>query len=98
MRGIVEGHEFRWCTIRRSNLTADLRCMLNKRAGKATLLWIAGHYGIAGNEEADACVKQAAAITKGIHPTSLLRPSQCTSPLNTYGPTVFPLQNKGCLH
>ncbi len=50
--------------------------MLNKRAGKAPLLWIAGHYGIAGNEEADACVKQAAAITKGIHPTSLLRPSR----------------------
>ncbi len=34
--------------------TADLRCMLNKRTGKATLLCILGYHGIAGNEEADA--------------------------------------------
>ncbi len=39
--------------------------MLNKRARKVTLLWIPGHHGIAGNEEADACVKQAAAIKQG---------------------------------
>ncbi len=45
--------------------TADLRRMLNKRAGKTTLLWIPGHHGIAGNEEVDACAKQAAAITGG---------------------------------
>ncbi len=31
--------------------------------GKYTLLWIPGRHGIAGNEEADACAKQAAAIT-----------------------------------
>ncbi len=41
--------------------------MLNKRAGKTTLLWIPGHHGIAGNEEADACAKQAAGITDGAH-------------------------------
>ncbi len=35
--------------------TTDLRRMLNKRARKATLLWIPGHHGIADNEEADAC-------------------------------------------
>ncbi len=43
--------------------TADLRCMLSKRAGNTTLLWIPGHHRIAVNEEADACAKQAAAIT-----------------------------------
>ncbi len=32
--------------------TADLRSMLDKRAGKTTLHWIPGHHGIAGNEEA----------------------------------------------
>ncbi len=35
--------------------TTDLRRMLNKRAEKTTLLWITGHHGIAGNEEAGAC-------------------------------------------
>ncbi len=39
--------------------------MLNNRAGKTTLLWIPGHHGVAGNEEADACAKQVAAITDG---------------------------------
>ncbi len=29
--------------------TTDLRRMLNKRAGKTTLLWIPGHHEIAGN-------------------------------------------------
>ncbi len=41
--------------------------MLNKRGGKVTLLWIPGPQGIAGNEEADACAKQAAAITDSAH-------------------------------
>ncbi len=45
--------------------TTGLRRMLNKRAGKTTLLWIPGHHGIAGNEEADAYAKQVAAITNG---------------------------------
>ncbi len=39
--------------------------MLTKRVGKTTPLWIPGHHGITGNEEADACTKQAAAITDG---------------------------------
>ncbi len=37
--------------------------MSNKRAGKTTLFCIPGHHGVVGNEEADACAKQAAAIT-----------------------------------
>ncbi len=45
--------------------TTYLRRILSKRAGKTTLLWIQGHHGIAGNEEADACARQAAAITDG---------------------------------
>ncbi len=45
--------------------TADLRRMLNKRAGKTTPLWIPGHHGIAGNEEAGGCAEQMAAITDG---------------------------------
>ncbi len=43
--------------------TAYLRHKINKRAGKTNLLGISGHHWIAGNEEADACAKQAAAIT-----------------------------------
>ncbi len=39
--------------------------MLTKRTEKTTLLWIPGHS--AGTEEADACAKQAAAITDGAH-------------------------------
>ncbi len=34
-------------------------------AGKTALLWIPGHHGVAGNEEAMPCAKQAAAITDG---------------------------------
>ncbi len=45
--------------------TTDLRRMLSKRAGKTSLLWIPGHHRITGNEEADACAKQAAAVTDG---------------------------------
>ncbi len=45
--------------------TKDLRRMLYKRTDKTTLLWIPGHHGITGNEEANACAKQAAAITDG---------------------------------
>ncbi len=45
--------------------TTDLWRMLNKRAGKTTLLSIPGHHRIAGNEETDACAKQAAAIADG---------------------------------
>ncbi len=47
--------------------TADLRRMLKKLARKTTLLWIQRPHGIAGNEEAAACAKQAAAITDGAH-------------------------------
>ncbi len=47
---------------RASVFVADLRRLLNKRASKTTLLWIPGQHGIAGNEQADACTKQAAAI------------------------------------
>ncbi len=45
--------------------TSGQRRMLNNRDGKTTLLWVPGHHGIARNEEADACAKQAAAITDG---------------------------------
>ncbi len=37
--------------------------MLEQRAGKNTVLWIPGHHGIAGDEEAVACAKPAAKIT-----------------------------------
>ncbi len=44
--------------------TTDQTRMQDKRPGK-TLLWIPGDHRIAGNEEADACANQAAAITDG---------------------------------
>ncbi len=44
--------------------TTHLKRMHNKRAGKTTLLRIPGDHGNADNEEADACAKQAAAITE----------------------------------
>ncbi len=40
--------------------------MFIKRARKTTLLWIPGHYVVAGNEKTDVCAKQAAAITDGV--------------------------------
>ncbi len=65
--------------------------MLNKRAGKTSLLWMPGHHGIAGNEEADFCAKQATAITDGALPIIHLHRSQRTYPPNTNGPTALPL-------
>ncbi len=47
--------------------TATATNCFYKRAGKTTLLWIPGHHGIAGIEKADACAKQAAAITDDAH-------------------------------
>ncbi len=43
--------------------TVDLRRILYKRVGKPYPLWIPVCNRIAGYEEADACAKQAAAIT-----------------------------------
>ncbi len=40
--------------------------MLDKRAGKTTLLWIPGHHMIASNEKAAACAEQAAAIIDSV--------------------------------
>ncbi len=61
--------------------------MLDKRAGKTTLLWIPGHHGIAGNEEADVCAKQASAIIDGT-----------PRPVSFAAATALSLQNKGGLH
>ncbi len=41
-------------------------------ADKTTLLWIQGHHRKAGNEETDACAKQAAAYSHGpLNPKSI---------------------------
>ncbi len=45
--------------------TSDLRRMLDKQAGKTTLLRMPGHCGVAGNEEADAFARQTVALTDG---------------------------------
>ncbi len=72
--------------------TSNLRHTLNKWEGMSTRLWIPGHHRIAGNEEADDCAKQAAAITDGA--PRLLRGSQPTIPPNTIGSATLSLQNK----
>ncbi len=55
--------------------------MLNKRPGKTTPLWTPGHHGIAGDEEADACAKQAAAINDGApRPVSFAKASALIRP------------------
>ncbi len=78
--------------------TVDLRRMLNKRAGKTILLWIPGHQGIAGNEEANACAKQAAAIDDGApRPISFAAASAFIRRTLTDPPTCH-YRKKGGLH
>ncbi len=67
--------------------TTDLRRMLNKRAGKTTLLWIPGHHMIAGNAEADACAKQAQQL-----PTVL--PDQSPSPQPVHSSTELEMTHR----
>ncbi len=71
--------------------TANLGRMLKKRAGKTTLLWIPGHYGNAGNKNADACDKQMTAIT-GAAP----RPISFTAASALMRRTLMDLQPSHC--
>ncbi len=75
--------------------TADLRCMLNKRAGKTTLLWIPGHQWNAGNEETDACAKQAVATIDGTPRPISFAPASALIRRALMDPSH--LQNKGGL-
>ncbi len=44
-----------------------LKRSIDKRAGKTALLWIPCHHGAGGNEEVDACARQAAAFIDVAH-------------------------------
>ncbi len=43
----------------RANMFSRI-CVVDKCVGMTTLLWIPVHHGIADNDEANACVKEAA--------------------------------------
>ncbi len=66
--------------------TSDLRRMLGKRAGKTILLWTSGHHGIAGNEGADVCAMQVAAISDGAKPQQQQQTHQPQQRILSYKP------------
>ncbi len=79
---------------RSNSVEQVLTHLLNKAAGKTTILLFVGPHGIACNEESNACAKQAAKIIDG----ATRSVSFATASTLIHRTHALPLQNKRGIH